>query len=185
MKRIFIALKVEPGPAFLKIYSSIKAVLGNERINWVDPGNIHLTLAFLGDTLEERIKVAGIMLNQKCSGFGEFSFSLSGTGVFKNQRDPRVIWIGIVDYERLQELNQLINTGLADTGFMVEERTFKPHITIGRIKNLKTSDNLNLALERYRDTLIQTVCVNEIILFESILKPTGPIYKPLAITRLK
>ena len=185
MKRIFIAIKVEPGPAFLKVYYSIKALLGNERIKWVEPANIHLTLSFLGDTMEDRIKVAGIMLNQRCSGFGEFSFSLSGTGVFKNLHDPRVIWIGIDDYERLQELKFLINRGLADTGFSVDERTFNPHITICRIKNLKAPDNLRLAVERYRDIPIQTVNVKELILFESILKPTGPVYKPLVIVSLK
>ena len=139
MKRIFIALKIDPGQTFLKIYSSFKFLLGNERITWVDPLNIHLTLAFLGDTEDERIKVAGIMLKQKCTGFGEFDFSLSGTGVFKDLRDPRVIWIGIKEFDRLQELNEQVKTGLKDTGFKVEDRPFKPHITIGRIKYLKNT----------------------------------------------
>ncbi|MBN2864002.1 MAG: RNA 2',3'-cyclic phosphodiesterase, partial [Bacteroidales bacterium] len=153
-------------------------------IKWVDPANIHLTLSFLGDTMEERIKVAAVMLDQKCSGFGEFSFSLSGIGVFKNLHDPRVIWIGIDNYERLQELSDLIMTGLKDTSFGVEERLFRPHITIGRIKFLKNPENLSLALERYRDDPIQSVNVKELILFESILKPAGPIYKPLVIVNL-
>ena len=69
MKRIFIALKVVPGDVLLRMLSSLKSLLGNEKIKWVDPENIHLTLAFLGDTEDERIKVAGIMLKNACSGF--------------------------------------------------------------------------------------------------------------------
>ena len=84
MRRIFIAIKIEPENNFLRIYSSLKALSGTEKINWVDPANIHLTLAFLGDTEEERIKAAAIMLKKQCTGFGEFDFNLSGIGVFKD-----------------------------------------------------------------------------------------------------
>ena len=55
MKRIFIAVKVNPEGELLRMFSSLKAILGAENIKWVDPANIHLTLAFLGDTDEKRI----------------------------------------------------------------------------------------------------------------------------------
>ena len=185
MKRIFIALKVIPEPSLIEIYSSFKSILRDERITWVDPMNIHLTLAFLGDTEEERIEIAAVMLKQKCNGFGEFDFQLSGTDVFKNLRDPRVIVIGIKEFDRLRVLNELVKTGLKDTGFKIEERPFKPHITIGRIKYLKNHEDLKLTVEKYHDTPVQKVTTREVILYESILKPTGPIYKPLGIFRLK
>ncbi len=179
MKRIFIALKIEPDDLLLRMIASLRSVLGNEKITWVDPANIHLTLAFLGDTGEDRIKVAGIAVRQNSSGFGEFSFNLSGTGIFKNFQEPRVIWIGIEESEKLIQLNDLIITGLKDTGFRIEERPFRPHITLGRIKFIKDPDLLKAALERYQDTHFQKVYVKEVILYESILKPTGPVYKPL------
>jgi 2'-5' RNA ligase len=185
MKRIFIALKVEAGDVLLRMLSSLKSLLGNEKIKWVDPGNIHLTLAFLGDTEDDRIKVAGIMLKNVCSGFGEFDFTLTGAGVFKNYNDPKVIWIGIEESEKLIKLNDIINTGLKDTGFKVEDRQFRPHLTIGRIRFIKNIDTLKSALDMYQNTLVQKVHVSEIILYESILKPTGPIYKLVGIFRLK
>lgn len=184
MKRIFIAIKIEPENDLLRLHASLKSVLGNEKITWVDPSNIHLTLAFLGDTEEERIKVAAIMLKQQCSGFGKFDFSLSGAGVFKDFRDPRIIWIGIKGSEKLDELYGIIKTGLQDTGFKTEDRLFRPHITIGRIKFLRDPGALRLAVEKYNDSEIQKVKVKEVILYESILKPTGPVYKPLGIFRL-
>ena len=185
MKRIFIAVKIEPGPTLLKIINSLKAVLASEKINWVNPENIHLTLAFLGDTDEERIKVLSIMLKRACTGFGEFSFRLNTTGVFKDLRDPRVIWAGIEGFEKLMMLNDVINIGLKDTGFRIENRLFKPHITLGRVKYLKNQESLKSALEMYKDTFIQDVHVEEVILYQSILRPEGPMYRAIGVFRLK
>ncbi len=184
MKRIFIALKVEPGETLLRMLSSLKAMPGNEKITWVDPANFHLTMAFPGNTEDERIIVASIMLKQKCTGFGEFGFKLSGSGVFKSFSDPRIIWIGTENHEKVTDLNNLITTGLKDTGFKIEERQFRPHITLGRIKSIKDKEALKSVVSRYQNTFFQEVPVTEVILFESILKPTGPVYKPIGRFRL-
>jgi len=69
MKRIFIAIKIEPENNLLRIHSSLKSLLVSQKINWVDPANVHLTLGFRGETEEDRIRVAAIMLKQKCTGF--------------------------------------------------------------------------------------------------------------------
>ena len=184
MKRIFIAIKVEPDGNLQNIYSDVKYLLGNEKIGWVDHSNIHLTLAFLGDINDDMIRAAGIVLNDKCSGFGEFNFSLKGIGVFKSLRDPRIIWAGIDHSEVLMELNKFIISGLRNKGFSIEERPFKPHITLGRIKFLKDPDALISAVTKYQDTFIKGVNVTEVILFESVLKPTGPEYKPIGEYKL-
>lgn len=130
-KRIFIAVGIEPEEKFQRMYSSLTSFLANEKIKWDSMNKIHLTLVFLGDTDEERIKAAAIMLKQKCTGFGEFSFTLSGIGVFRNFNDPRVIWAGIKNSDKLIELNKLIIRGLNETGFKTEERQFRPHVTLG------------------------------------------------------
>lgn len=179
MKRIFIAVKVNPGDELLRMFSSLKTIPGAESIKWVDPANLHLTLAFLGDTDEKKIAVIKNMLCNTCSGFGEFDFNLTGTGVFKNFRDPRVLWVGIRSAERLIQLNKNIAEGLKLNGFEIEEREFKPHLTLGRVKSLRDTGNLKILLESYRDVQFQIVQVSEVILYESILMQTGPIYKPL------
>jgi 2'-5' RNA ligase len=179
MKRIFIAVKVNPEGELLRMSSSLKAILAAENIKWVEATNMHLTLAFLGDTEEKRIRVLSSMLKNKCSGFGEFDFNLTGTGVFKNFRDPRVLWVGIQSAERLIQLNNIIAEGLTHDVFKMEERQFKPHLTLGRVKSVRDSENLKTVLERYRDIHFQIVHVNEVILFESLLTQSGPTYKPL------
>lgn len=179
MKRIFIAVKVTPEAELLKAAATLKALLASESIKWTDMINTHLTLAFLGDTEESRIGSVAGMLQERCAGFKEFGFRIEGTGIFKNYRDPRVIWAGITSAERLVVLGGIINSGLTENGFRVEERAFKPHLTLGRIRTVKNIDHLREVVEKYRETVFQTVTVNEVILFESILRQTGPLYKPL------
>lgn len=179
MQRIFIAIRIEPGEIFQRMFSSLRSLLGEEKIKWENTDKIHLTLAFLGDTDEERLKIAGLVLKQKCTGFGEFFFTLSGTGVFRNYNDPRVIWTGIINSDKLIELNNLIAFGLRDAGFNIEERQFKPHVTIGRIKSIKNIESFRSAISRYQDTFFQEVPVCEVILFESILRPEGSVYREL------
>jgi len=179
MKRLFIAVKADPEGDLLMTFSSLKAALGAENVKWVDPANFHLTLAFLGDTEEKRIGSLQRMLEEKCSGFGVFDFTLAGTGVFKSFRDPRVIWVGIRSAERLTMLYNIIDEGLKNIGFEIEERRFRPHLTLGRVKSCRDTENLKSVLEKYRDQEFQVVHVKEVILFESILMQTGPIYKVL------
>ncbi|MDP4222569.1 MAG: RNA 2',3'-cyclic phosphodiesterase, partial [Bacteroidota bacterium] len=107
-----------------------------------------------------------------------------GAGVFRNYRDPRIIWTGIQSSDKLIKLNELITAGLRENGFETEEREFNPHLTLGRIKSIRDPEDLKKALESYSQTVFQTVKVNEIILFESILMQTGPLYKPLGVFNL-
>lgn len=183
-KRIFIGIKIEPEGEFLKIVSSLKLMLANERIKWVDTENIHLTLTFLGDTEVGKIESLTKMLSKICYGFGRFSFSLQGTGVFTSYSNPRILWIGIDTKDILCELNMLIVNGLARTGFTVEDKPFRPHITLGRLKLIHDKDILRSAVERFQEEIFQTVKVTEIALFESILKQSGPEYRALRVFSL-
>ena len=184
-KRIFIALKAEPGPGLLKLLHEAGSTPGAGRIKWVDPGNLHITLAFLGDTEEERITVASMVLQRICSSTGPFSFSLKGLGVFRNFRDLKVIWVGTDHEEELVLLGKRLSEGLKDAGFRLEKKEFVPHITLGRIKVPGDNEHIKSYVVHNSETFFQEIKVEEIILFESILKPAGPVYKALGKFRLK
>ena len=179
MKRIFIAVRIEPGEELLKMISSFRQALRNDAIKWTETENIHITLVFLGDTEENRVREIDKLMRNLCSGFGEFEFFLKGAGVFRNLRDPRVIWAGISISPEMAELNERISAKLSETGIRLEERAFNPHLTLGRIKRLIDISALSELLDKYREKELQKVKVSEIILYESILRPAGPVYKPL------
>jgi 2'-5' RNA ligase len=179
MKRIFIALKVAPDKTFLGFISSLKDGLSNENIRWASPDNMHITLVFLGDTEEKKVKAIYSMLNLKCTGFGKFELLIKGSGVFRKWSDPRVIWAGIDLSDKLLQLRGLISEGLKNEGISFEDRPFKPHLTIGRIKYLKDKILLQSLIDNYKNAEIQKIPVNEVILYESILHHSGPEYKTL------
>jgi RNA 2',3'-cyclic 3'-phosphodiesterase len=184
MKRIFIAVKVEAGETLLRMISSLKTGLINESIKWTKPENIHITLAFLGDTEEEMIKIISEMLKEKCERSGKFELIIKGSGVFTKNSEPRVIWIGIEQSEKFSQLNGLIKSGLGEAGIGIEDRPFNPHLTLGRIKNIKDKEVLKSLLNGFQNKEIQKVAVNEVILYESILLPAGPVYKPIGKFKL-
>ena len=184
MKRIFIAVEIEPGATLLQLISALKTGLKNDNIKWVNTDNIHLTLSFLGDTEEEMIRSVSNMLKERCEGYGKFELVIEGLGIFRNLADPRVLWTGIKPSGELVRLNEVIKNGLKQTGTKIEDRPFNPHITLGRIKSVR--DNILLAslLEKYHHSEMQRIFIDKVVLFESILLNTGPVYEPISIFKL-
>jgi len=184
MKRTFIAVKAEAGSRLKDTISDMRKKLKDESIKWVDSNNMHITLAFLGDTTEESVEVVSEMIRSCCSGSGEFYFSLKGLGVFRNMNDARVIWAGIEHKEKLVSLFEIIKTGLERAGLRTEERSFSPHLTIGRIKRISNKQILESLIASHKETVFQDVFVRDVIFYESILGHDGPRYIPLVSVRL-
>ncbi len=185
MKRIFIAIRVIPEEAFLKLINSFKSALFAENIKWINPENIHITLVFLGDTEEKLIKDITQMLDKVCVESGNFELIIRGTGVFRNINDPRIIWTNIDHSENLFKLAEKILSGLTEINIRPQDKPFKPHITIGRIKHLNGKGTFIKLTEQYQNTELQKLHVNEVILYESILLPQGPKYLPIEKFKLK
>jgi 2'-5' RNA ligase len=106
MRRIFIAVRIEPQSTLKGMISDLKSALKDDRIKWTEPENFHITLAFLGETEEDKIKEVAKMLTRVCPESGELELVLKGAGIFKNINDPRVLWTGI---EPSEKLNILLN----------------------------------------------------------------------------
>jgi 2'-5' RNA ligase len=179
MKRIFIALKVEAGETLLNMISSLKSGLINDTIRWTTIDNIHITLVFLGDTEDNVTEEIRLMLKEKCKGAGKFNLHLKGCGIFRGMNDPRIIWTGVGPSDDLTALNKTIQYGLKQIGIKLEDRPYNPHLTLGRIKRISDIKNLKTLVGQFRESEIQVVPVNEVILYESILLQSGPVYKPL------
>jgi RNA 2',3'-cyclic 3'-phosphodiesterase len=180
MKRLFIAVRTTPDDNFTKLYSSLRNELEGESIKWINPENIHLTLVFLGSTDESRIPGIEKILKSVCNRTQNFEISLKGFGVFKNISDPKVAWAGLYQSDKLATLRESIAEALLEAGYKIEDRPFSPHVTIGRIKSIKDHDRFKMKMLKYHMTDIQRVPVREVILFESILKQEGAVYKQVS-----
>jgi 2'-5' RNA ligase len=184
MKRTFIAVKIKPDEKLEEAVQDIRAQLKKESLKWVDLNQVHITLSFLGDTSEDSIRDVSGMLTSRCAGFGEVDFSIRGIGIFRSMTDPRVIWAGITESDSLTGLYDLIRGGLDELGIVTEERPFRPHLTLARVRSLKNQRSLKALIDLYDGVEFQKTRVSEVVYFESILQQTGPLYLPIKKIRL-
>ena len=149
-------------------------------IRWVDPGNIHLTLKFLGNISEGEIeKVAGA-LSASVGPWAPLSLCAKGMGAFPGLNRPRVIWVGIGgEAVGLAALQKSLDDRLAEEGFKPDERPFKGHLTLGRVRGALKTDVFRTALQGDLNFETESFTVTGVSLFRSELKPGGAVYSRL------
>jgi len=179
MKRIFAAIKVHPGEEFQHIYSELKAGSHYDKVTWVNPTNIHITLKFFGETGEDKIPAISNRLKEIASKYSTFSMLLRGIGIFGSSYKPRVVWIGIDPNPTLVGLGQDILNEMESLGFERDRQNFVPHLTLGRIKYIDNKQRFFELIGKFKEVKIATETVNEFHLIESKLSPTGPSYDVL------
>lgn len=185
--RTFIAIDVPSVvlDTVIRIQSRFKSL--GLQASWVKPGNIHLTLKFLGETDPDQIPSIQNKLTETLASFVPFQLSLSLTGVFPDTKRPRVLWVGLKDKEgKLETLQADIEKILQSVGFPMEQRPFSPHLTLARIKSPKGKKALQDELDAVNQEDIDPhpFDVGRIRLYEGQLTPKGSIYTVLANFKL-
>ena len=146
--------------------------------SWSRVENVHLTLKFFGDVEVERIDAISAAASRAVEEFSTFPIGIGGTGVF-----PRVLWIGISDPGgQLAELQKRFDNETADFG--KENRAFRPHLTIARIRRPEGARRLADAHLQMEFKPIE-IKVNEVIIFRSELSPKGSRYTPISRSEFK
>ena len=149
---------------------------------------IHLTLKFLGNVPEPKLAAIVKVMEQSSQGVAPFQVEITEVGAFPNMRRPRVIWVGIKgDIDKLIDWQQQLDKGLVPLGFPKEERPFKPHLTLARVReNCSPADRLRFG-EMVAGTHVEIdykFTVTGLNLMRSQLRPTGAIYSCLAEVKL-
>ncbi|MCL4217815.1 MAG: RNA 2',3'-cyclic phosphodiesterase [Candidatus Hydrogenedentes bacterium] len=151
--------------------------LGSSRapVLWTRPGNMHLTLRFLGDVSDEQGRQLSDYLAGEYNGFERFQLNIAGIGVFPNPRAPRIIWAGVYCSDAsLERVQHIAEQGAQRIGLKPEKRAFRPHLTIGRVRqSRKTGSDFRRLLDLEHDFDGGRIDVLEVSLFSSELKPSG------------
>jgi 2'-5' RNA ligase len=185
MKRLFAAIKIHPSPELIRIYTELQNSLRINNIKWVDVNNIHITLKFFGETEESRISEINNALAEVASQNSSFVINLKNSGIFGSSYNPRVVWFGIEKNPSLEKLAVEVLETMDKTGFEKDRQNFVPHLTVGRIKQVKDRRIFQEVIDKYRTVDVQEEKVDRFLLFESILKPRGPEYRILETFLLK
>ncbi len=182
--RTFIAVELPPEVKrkIEEVQSPLKKT--DTYVSWVKPGNVHLTLKFLGEIDEGRIENVFKGTETALEGSKRFKLSLKDLGCFPNLRRPRVVWVGVDKGKgELSKMQRQIEEELFKFKFPREQRSFSPHLTIGRVKSPKNIEKL-IGLIETTNFQTEEVEVDEVVVMKSQLHPQGAIYTPLKKIKL-
>lgn len=178
--RAFIAIEIPENIKLQLKQVQERLKKGLTGVNWARPEGIHLTLKFLGNIDEEMISRIGDSMKKATERSSVFSIRLSGLGIFPGPRFPRVVWIGVKEGgEDLKGLNRAIDKTMDKLGFSAEEREFRPHLTLGRVRSQERRDELLKAIEELQNFEAGSFEAREVSLIKSDLKPGGAVYTKL------
>ena len=152
---------------------------GRWKASWVPAKSMHLTLDFLGDVEPARADGIGPALDDLCLR-PAFEIELGGLGAFPSIERPSVLWLGVrTGVVELTALAVEVQTRLAPLGFVPEARAYHPHVTLARVKRPGSALGPILRTLDGHGTPGRQSRVRQIVLYRSVLEPSGRAYHPL------
>ena len=181
--RLFVAIELpaEVRQALLRVQDDLRRA-GADRLRWVRPEGVHLTLKFLGEVAAERVDAVEAALRSAIEPF-ELRLRLATLGGFGGAR-LRVVWVGLEgDVEPLAALAEQIERALTPLGFPRERRPFAAHLTLARVLDATPSDErerLASLLRRTSPSPMPSMVATEVSLMRSVLGQGGAVYTRFA-----
>jgi 2'-5' RNA ligase len=170
--RLFVAVPLEE-PLRARVAAIVDEIRATEPpkrgVRWVRLDGLHVTLRFLGPTLEDRIDALAGAVRRAAAGGSPFRVTVGGAGAFPPTGRPRTLWLGIRDgADELEALNQRLDDALVDAGWAHEERPFRAHLTLARADGVRAGPATAAALRAAAADLALDSTVDRLVLYESI-----------------
>jgi len=150
-------------------------------VRWTRTDHIHLTIKFLGEVPDRDIPSVCELASTITARYKPFKLEVGRTGCFPPRGPARIVWVGIPDPPRaLIDCQRDCETRYAELGFKAENRPYHAHLTIGRVKDMRADREIRLAVENEQRFDAGRFLAEELILFQSVLERSGPIYTVVA-----
>jgi 2'-5' RNA ligase len=175
--RTFIAVPVERFSHDRLVGLQERLAAGNVPAKWVEPENLHITLLFLGEVNSRELPDICATVERAARPTKPFAMTLAGAGAFPTPRRPRTLIVHIAEGgPELIALHDAIETPLLELGcYRREERPFRPHLTIGRVKG-QPGDEVGGIIKQFEGWQGGQSHVDEVLVLGSELRPQGPEY---------
>jgi 2'-5' RNA ligase len=175
--RNFTAIDL-PSTILLRLERLLSALRPEAQIKWSPLDNLHITTKFIGEWREERLPeltdaLASVL---PCE---PFQVELKGVGWFPNRRSPRVLWLGVNGGEALADLARRTEEKLQALGIPKEDREFRPHLTLARIKSPVSLSKLRQRIDEMESAEFGSFSVSCFSLFRSDPGSNSSIYRKL------
>lgn len=158
-----------------------QADVGSVKARWTDPENLHVTVKFLGDVPEADVLDVCDAAAEAACRVEPFDFSVRGAAcVPPAGRKLRMVWADVDDGGAMAELARAVEAEMGELGFPPERRPFRAHITMARIRFARDPQPLRDAVGRFAEAEFGSQRAEELVVFQSELTRSGPIYTPMA-----
>jgi 2'-5' RNA ligase len=147
-------------------------------VRWVRPEGIHITLKFFGEVPRERIDAIAESIDFARDGIGPLGVTLRGFGAFPAADRPRVLWAGVEAPAGLELLQDRVETRAEALGFPGEGGIFRPHVTIGRVREGERIPRVE-AEALFAEPMESSFSADRVVLYESTPGPGGSTYTSL------
>jgi len=181
--RAFVALEIS-NPALdslVRFQDELRATGAD--IKFVERQNLHFTVKFLGEISESRAAEVRSRLGSLV--LKGLDVEVRGAGAFPAPSRARVVWAGVSpEHEALvapvaqQVIDSLEGVGERD------ERPFRAHVTLGRVRSGLNSRQLEQFLQDNSDRPFGVVRLSHLKFKSSVLSPGGPVYTDLGVYQL-
>ncbi len=141
---------------------------GSNDVRWVRLDGLHVTLRFLGPTLDDKVAAIGSAVRAVAASSAPFDVRLARAGAFPSPERPRALWLGVEEgAERLADLAVGLDTELVALGWPHEDRPFRAHLTLARSDGVRAGPRLARQLMAAAEGFSATWRATTIVLFES------------------
>jgi 2'-5' RNA ligase len=178
--RLFVAVEIagEIRKKLAEFQDALKKV--DADVGWIAPENLHITLKFIGSIDEEKIEAITNIIKDSVTHIRPFDLDYRGVGILPAEKNPRVIFVEVIDGGGvLVKIHERLDNQLMALGVEHEDRKFKAHLTVGRIKTRRNVRKLIENLNSYNGFDFGSEHVTQVVLMKSNLSPEGPIYTKL------
>lgn len=173
--RAFFALKPDD-EAIQQLLDRIESLKrkGWERLaRFTTAENLHLTLRFLGEVETETLDKLREGARSIAAEIPEFDYEIGAAILFPRVSRARVIVTKVEAQESLRELNRQLEQNAVECGLPEEQWSFKPHVTLARLKQGMNRPNL----PSYSAPIHQRA--TEVVLYQSTLSSEGAKYEAI------
>jgi 2'-5' RNA ligase len=183
-RRIFVAAPVssEARAAIEAVVATVRgaAEAGQREVRWVRLDGLHVTLRFIGPTLEPRIEDALAAVRAAAATTARFEAGIAGAGAFPGPDRPRALWLGIgPGADELAALTRAVDDELRARGWPAEDRPFRPHLTLARSDGIGSGARTAERLVAAAAGLDIRWPVDRLVLFESVTGDGPARYLPI------
>ncbi len=187
--RVFIAIDIgeEIRAALSDLQQKLRSKVDIKKgdVKWVNPENIHLTLKFLGEIKDEKVVEVCNIVKEVAGRHKRFELDIQTVGHFGG-KSARVLWVGAGEgKDNLLGLQKDLEQQLTLAGWPEEKRKFSGHLTLCRVRNPRAGVKLAAVGEDYRDFKLGIISADSLSVYQSQLRPTGPVYTILGNYKLQ